>query len=401
MTMRIVFFDYVCEPTRPGASGLSDIVWNTAARLLPYGDDVTIVGPYAVDTYPVPGIRVHTFPIPPVGYRNILGHMLIVLNGCRLLQQMNSIDVLHTHEYLSSGLLPLFVRSAPVVLTTPGSIHLRMKSKASFDPVTDRVFQLTSWLSAKLCKKIIAVSGDIGRAWQSAGADPSKIVVIPHGVDTNLYRPVPHARQVLGVDDKARIILHVGRLHPSKGLSFLLQATAILVPRHRTLQVHFLGAGPQQAELEGLAVDLNIANRVFWHDHVESAKLPTWYSAADVTVMPSLYEGMPRVMLEALSCGSPFVATPVSGVVDHLCDGQTGFFVEQRDPDDLAEKLDLLLTDREVAVHVGSNARKYSKENLDWSVVIKRIRQEVYGPLAGLDDSHMPGGTISKRVGQQ
>ena len=77
--MRIGFIDYVLDPARPGASGLSDVVWNMSRELAVLGDDVHIVAPYSVDPNPVPGITVHRFALPPIGYRNIIGHILIVL----------------------------------------------------------------------------------------------------------------------------------------------------------------------------------------------------------------------------------------------------------------------------------------------------------------------------------
>ncbi len=123
--MRIAFVDYVCDPAKPGLTGLSDLVWDMASRLARGGDEIHVVAPYTNDAAPDPAVHVHRFPIPAIGYRNIVGHLLIVYAAYRRLQQLGRVDVVHVPEYVSAAMLGTLIRDTPVVFTEPGNIYER------------------------------------------------------------------------------------------------------------------------------------------------------------------------------------------------------------------------------------------------------------------------------------
>jgi len=379
--MRIIFFDYVCELDKPGESGLSDIVWNIASRLQVYGDDVHIVAPYSVDSKPANHVIVHRFRLPPVGYRNIIGHILIVLAGSREISRLEPADVIHVPEYLSSGILPILHRRTPVVLSVPGNIHHRIRNKASFDWPTDQVFKATSWITARRCARIVATCELMRKWWEVGGTSPSKLVVIPYGFDADVFRPIPGARTLLGIDDKTSVILYVGRLQSrTKGLEFLLRAVHSLASKIDCLQLHIVGSGPDAQHLDAQARDLGIRNMVVFHGWVRQKDLAPYYSAADVTVLPSFAEGQPRTMWEAMACGSAFLGS--EGVIDDIVDGETGFLAPPRNAQALAAKLDQVLTHTATRRSVALNGTHFAHQYANWDTVVRRIREEVYEPLA-------------------
>lgn len=86
--LRVAFIDYVLEPDKPGRSGLSDFVWDMASELVRQGHEVYIIASYHSDKYPDPNVKVHNFPTPPIGYRNIIGQLLIIKHAADIVRQL-------------------------------------------------------------------------------------------------------------------------------------------------------------------------------------------------------------------------------------------------------------------------------------------------------------------------
>jgi glycosyltransferase involved in cell wall biosynthesis len=373
--LRIGFVDVVLDPGKPTASGLSDIVWNMAREFARVGDDVHIVGPYLVEQEPSPGITIHRFPIPPIGYRNIAGRALLILRAWKKLKSIPGIDVIHAPEYLSTGIIAPR-SSVPVIMTTPGNIYERIKYGNPFDWSTTQALKLAARSSARSCTLINAISTDMAWWWERTGAPSDRVVVIPLGVDTEIFRPIQGARSRLGLSAEPPILLYVGRLSPEKQVDVLFRALTRLeasIPYH----LHVVGSGPSEASLRQLVGVLGLTERATFHGQRPMAELPLWYSAADAVVLPSRSEGLPRVMLEAMSCGAPFIGTVISGVRDHIIDGKNGFIVPPGDEDELAKRLDVVLRQPSVARSVGSCGRDYVEKTLTWPIVVGAVRAAI------------------------
>jgi teichuronic acid biosynthesis glycosyltransferase TuaC len=189
-------------------------------------------------------------------------------------------------------------------------------------------------------ERILVVSEDLGRvAVRDYDADPAKIRAIPNGCDATIFHPRPQgdARAALGLDSGLPLIAYVGRLVPEKGLRELLDATAALAPRLPGLQLALVGEGPMRGELEA-----RIAAMPGVRVHLPGAQGPQevarWMAASDVVTLPSYSEGHPNVLVEALACGRPVVATPVGGIPE-VVDADCGLLVAVRDPAALASGL--------------------------------------------------------------
>ena len=215
------------------------------------------------------------------------------------------------------------------------------------------------------------------------GAIPSKIEVIPCGVDLERFRPVDKlaARRRLGITDR-RVVLFVGRMDPLKGLDILLQAVAKLEDRDglRVLVVGgSLNGDHALSRYQDQARALGIAGQVTFLGSLVQERLPSYYNAADVCVVPSYYESFSLVAVEALACGTPVIASRVGGLTGILRDGETGFLVPWRCPDPFSERLETLLGNDMLREHFGRAARK-SVEKYAWQNVAVRI-QEMYENL--------------------
>ncbi|MCF8040470.1 MAG: glycosyltransferase [Desulfarculaceae bacterium] len=202
----------------------------------------------------------------------------------------------------------------PLVIKVHGSDLLVHKNKPIILPILRQVLSEAA--------AVIAVSPNLAQAAQEQGAQPDKIFLVPNGVDQELFAPQDQqtARERLGLSPDGPLALFVGRLVPGKGLEMCLGALAAL-PQARLLVV---GDGPLRPALMAQAERLDLGDRVIWAGPQPHGDIPNYLAAADVLVLPSMSEGEPNVILEALSCGRPVVASLVgniAGMVEHGREG--------------------------------------------------------------------------------
>jgi D-inositol-3-phosphate glycosyltransferase len=206
-------------------------------------------------------------------------------------------------------------------------------------------------------------------------------------VDLELFHPIPReeARRVLGLPSARRIVLFVGRIEPLKGIDTLLRAIALIVPDiprwQEDLSVMIIGGAPgagdelvnaELARLECLRAELGIEDLVTFQGAKDQDGLAYYYSAAEVVVMPSLYESFGMVALEAMACGIPVVASKVGGLAFSVQDGQTGYLVPERDAEALAAKIWLLLSDDARRQRLGRQAAHWARR-YGWAVIADQI----------------------------
>jgi len=212
-------------------------------------------------------------------------------------------------------------------------------------------------------RRLLVVSEDLGRvAVRDYGADPARIRAIPNGCDASIFHPQDRAaaRAALGLDADAELVVYVGRLVPEKGLRELLEATAALASSRPRLQLALVGDGPMRAELDARAADAPHALHLPGAQHAHA--VARWMAAADAVTLPSYSEGHPNVLVEALACGRPVVATPVGGIPE-VVDAASGLLVPARDAQALAGGLREAL---ERDWDVDALARRFSR---DWDAV--------------------------------
>jgi D-inositol-3-phosphate glycosyltransferase len=218
------------------------------------------------------------------------------------------------------------------------------------------------------------------------GAQAERIAVMPPGVDLRTFQPIDRdeAREQLGLTGE--LLLFVGRIDPVKGLDTLLEAVALLRERPTLRLLVVGGAGaqravdPDEAHLRHLARKLEIEDRVFWLGPIAQERLPLYYSAADVCVVPSRYESFGLVALEALACGGALVASRVGGLPMLVRDGENGLLVPWRTPEAFAEQITRVLDDPAFAARLRAAARP-SMERLGWSGTARRV-MDLYQSLA-------------------
>jgi glycosyltransferase involved in cell wall biosynthesis len=217
----------------------------------------------------------------------------------------------------------------PIALKVHGSDILTIDRKSPKWPRTAEA--LTE------AETIIAVSQDIADKVAGFGIPPEKVRVVYNGVDSNLFRPGPmeEARQKLGLEQGVTTLLYIGNLFPMKGVDVLIDACEQLKKRETAFKCYIVGSGEMRPSLEAQIKLLGLGEEVKLMGSKPHRDLPVWFRAADVFVLPSYSEGVPNVLLEAVACGTRYVASRVGGIpeISHL---GMGWLVPPGDVDALA-----------------------------------------------------------------
>jgi teichuronic acid biosynthesis glycosyltransferase TuaC len=215
-------------------------------------------------------------------------------------------------------------------------------------------------------QRLLVVSEDLGRvATQDYGAQADRVRVIPNGCDASIFHPTNRnaARDALGLPRDAEVVAYVGRLVAEKGLLELLEACRTLSATRPGLHLVLVGEGPLQEELSTrIATDPSLPVRLAGAQPPN--EVARWMAASSLVTLPSYSEGHPNVLVEALACGRPVVATAVGGIPE-VVDVSSGVLVPVRDVPALASGLAQVL---ERDWDEAALARKFSR---DWRQVAK------------------------------
>ena len=205
------------------------------------------------------------------------------------------------------------------------------------------------------------------------GAPSQRLLVQPMGVDLDLFRPGERT------ESGQLQIVSVGRLAEEKGFEIALRAVARLALRHERLHYRIVGDGPRRAQLERLASDLGIGQRVEFVGALPHDAIRAHLVRGDVFCLPSLtghdgaQESQGLALVEAQACGLPVVASAIGGIPESLRDGVTGYLVPERNPVALADRLEPLLACPERRRSMGAAARAFVARHFDRRILADRL----------------------------
>lgn len=252
-------------------------------------------------------------------------------------------DLIHAHFTWPSGAVAVALKqkySIPVVITEHTSSTFTKAIETQ-----DKIFTDT-WSKAD---KIIRVKqGDVS-AFSRVNIPLQNVIPIPNGYDSKKFHPTDtqRCRETLHLPLDKKLILNVGNLYGEvKGHKYLIEAISHVVTKRKDILCLIIGAGKLRTALERQIRSLGLEDYVVLAGGKPHDEIPLWMNACDLFVLPSLNEGNPTVMFEALGCGKPFVGTKVGGVPEVIASDDYGLLVDPADPEDLAEKI-LVALDRE------------------------------------------------------
>lgn len=289
-------------------------------------------------------------------------------------------DVVHTHKYKDSILASIVARCMGVphvvriVHGMPEPFQGLRNVKMSAYMIADR------FVTRRLVDKVIAVSSEIEQALGRL-YDPDRLVRIHNGIDLEAVRVTTQRgdkRKEWGVDDKAMLIGTVGRLVPVKGHAVLLEAFRILSQSHPNVILIFVGDGPLRVELEDEANRMGLGRTVIFSGHQEQSY--DFINMMDVFVLPSLHEGIPMVLLEALALRRPVVASRAGGIPEVLTHSYSGVLVSPTNAEELATAIKSLINDPSKAAALGVAGRSQVESEFSADLMATRTA-EVYRTL--------------------
>lgn len=237
--------------------------------------------------------------------------------------------------------------------------------------------------------KVIAVSESTRRYLLDREDLPDDLVtVIPNGVDTAVFRAgTPEekvaARKRLGIPRGAFVIGGIGRLVEQKNFSLFLEVVSRVFSHNAEAMAVLAGTGPLEGELMDQAARLGILDRVLFVGHVSDR--PGLYHAVDALLMTSLFEGTPMVLLEAMSCALPVVATSVDGIAEVCTDEEDAFLISDFSPDSFVSPLLCLLRGVSAGNGLGGNARRTIESRYGIEVITRRVEEVYENLLSGSD----------------
>lgn len=288
-------------------------------------------------------------------------------------------DVVHAHWAIPTGPAALLaarrLRLPSVITMHGGDVYVNPEQGYDF-PTRWYVRPALRW-ALRHADALTAITEDCRQHALRAGAPPESVRVIFNGTDLRRFSPAPERSQPGDPQYGPRMIFACRQLFPRKGIRFLIEAAAQLVPRYPDLQVVLAGDGFERPELVQLAERLGIGSRVTFLGWVPNAALPPYYRAAAVSVIPSLEEGFGIPAAEAMGCAVPVVATDAGGLPEVVEDGVTGLVVPRGDAGALAAAIGSLLDDAELRRRMGQAGRERALRHFDWDRTAERL-EELY-----------------------
>lgn len=288
------------------------------------------------------------------------------------LWRKEDIDVIHSHWILPNGIIGSVMNhlfQVPHVMTihAGGVLMLRkIPFSSSFATYT-----------FKYADGIAPVSEYIKDTYMDlvdtdAITSSKKVLVQPMGTYTEVFDDFSRQsiRSEKDLDDKI-LGLFVGRLAKKKGIEYLLRAINLLEEERKDLQVIIVGTGPLKEELRSWVRERDLEDDVEFTDWISEEDLNELYVCADFVIVPSIEtesgdtEGMPTVIAEAFASGNPVIATDVGGISDVVEDGQNGYIVPEKRPDELAKKIALLINGKHLREELSTEALD-TAQKLDW-----------------------------------
>lgn len=285
-------------------------------------------------------------------------------------------DLIHTHLLPANvyGRLVGRFMSVPVVTT----LHNNFRGMLPTQRWRERLLLGLERCTARWSVAQVAVSAQVRRDYEEQFGR-SGIEVIPNPVDVSVFSPRNDNGKSRRDWSQCLTLMTIGRLSEEKGHIYLVRALPKLVEQIASCRLLVIGDGPQRAPLQAEVEAMLLKNKVCFLGARSDVK--DWLNVADVLLLPSLTEGLPLVLLEAMAAGKPIVASRVGGIPEVLSDGKTGILVAPRSPDAIAKAVCRLYKNQEFAKQLGHAARLHAEKHFTLPRIVKQW-EILYSQLA-------------------
>ncbi len=377
----------------PVVGGLETHVWDLSRQLAAAGHSVTLIGTltYRGQTFPEyeekSGVEIYRVRdnILPVYYFRYRLYALQAARIARRLHRKHRFDIVHIHQVYPAGISGALLKRLyriPLAVTVHGSSLIVNWEVPWIRP-------LLKWVLKK-SDLLLAVGWELREKLIACGVPESRIRLVPNTVDTDKFNPANQGkkiRQNLGWSSKDVVAAYVGRLSPPKGPRYFMELARRLLEKKPDLRFLVVGAGELEAEFRRQAETSGHSGSLAIIGGVSYDFIPDYLGAADILVVPSLWEPGGRSCLEGMAMGKPVVANRVGGMAELIEDGETGFLIETDFPRSrnydavlpesympaLERVVEKLAADSTLRERVGANARREAETRYSLSAGAETI----------------------------
>lgn len=284
------------------------------------------------------------------------------------------IDIIHVHETIAGFFFSILAKIFKIPLI--GQIHTFGSKQPEWPNLGRILLKKTEKITIQSADSIILLcSEDRNNVISQYGCPPKKIEVIPNAVDFERFsgKKLSHNSSV---KDKSLLITFIGRLTESKGLPYLIKAIKHLKTSNGDLtafKVIIAGDGHLKKKLKNLIHEFGLTEQVSLPGHIK--EIESVLSLTEIFVLPSLYEGFPLALLEAMASGCAVIGSNAGGIPDIITNSKTGFIVKRGDSRAIAEHIKLLLSNKDLRLKLGKNGREHVRKKYKWAKIVRSVSQ--------------------------
>jgi len=361
---------HVCMITRefpPESGGIGYYIYNLSKGLIKKGHKVTVITrgstrrleKEVIDDIDV--FKATFFPLYP---------FQMGLHGLFVNSLVKSLEPEFSLVHLHSPLTPPIKTALPIVTT----VHTAMRIDSRYHEVVDP-YSLAEKLQSmyfspfvesqllRLSNIVTAVSPTVASELNEYGIDSRKVAVMWNGVDEKIFCPIRNKEKT------EKYVLYTGVLRARKGLFDLVKCAILVKKIIPDIKFIICGTGPLLQKLKEQVRGLGLEEQVIFLGRVDRKKLIQVYQNATIHVIPSIYEGLPTVLLEGMACGLPVVATNIGGNRDIISSNENGLLVPPRSPEEMAKMIIILWTDTSLREKLGGSARETILKKYTWDII--------------------------------
>jgi glycosyltransferase involved in cell wall biosynthesis len=361
---------HVCMITRefpPASGGIGYYVYNLSKGLIKKGHKVTVITRGSTRRFEkevidkIDVFKATFFPLYPF---QMPLHGLFVNSLIKSLEP--DLSLIHIH----SPVTPSIKTALPIVTTVHTAMRIDSRYHEVVDPyslaekVQSMYFSpLVESQLLRLSDIITAVSPTVASELNGYGVDSSKVKVMWNGVDEKIFFPIKNKEKL------EKYVLYTGVLRARKGLFDLIKCAILVKKTIPDIKFVICGTGPLLQQLTEQVRNAGLEKQVIFLGRVDRKKFIQICQNATIQVIPSIYEGLPTVLLEAMACGLPVVATNIGGIRDIISSNINGLLIPPRSPEKMAKMVELLWTDESLRKKLGDNARETILEKYTWEKI--------------------------------
>lgn len=304
--------------------------------------------------------NVKTYVIKPM-YKNKSSYIFLSLKVRKLVKKINP-DILHSYYASSYGFFGAVSGLRPFVVSVWGSdVYLFPKSNGIYRKIINYVFDKADVLCS--------TSYDMAEEIKNYNNN-KEIVITPFGVDVNLFKKTSN------IFEKESMTIGIAKsLEKIYSIDTLIKALRIVIDRTKDSRIilKIIGDGRERENLKKLTKDLNLAENVEFIGRVKNTEVPNYINQVDIMCLCSLSESFGVSAIEALACERPVIASNCGGLKEVINDGETGLLFNPEDEEQLAEKLEYLYANRNIAINMGKKGREVVLDMYDWRQNVKTM----------------------------